>query len=222
MKHKTLLLSFFVFATFITTSVARAEDSTTDEKPWRDRLEERREMMIENKTERQEMMQENATERRELFEENSEERREGMKVRFDEFKKERIGGMIEMMTKRFEWAIARLENIADRIEARIEKIEDETDTTLTDARVHLDEARTDIADATKLLGEIEVDVDYFTTDNSKTDERFSGFRSAFGEVKVEIKSAWMHLREALDEIKGERSDDAKKEPMDDWNTNNSR
>lgn len=221
MKHKTLLLSFFVFAALVTTSVARAEDSTsTDDKPWKERMEERREMMIENKTERQEMMQENATERRELFKENSEERREGMKVRFDEFTKQRIGGMIEMMTKRFEWAIARLENIADRIEARIEKIEDETDTTLTDARVHLDEARTDIADATKLLGEITIDVDYITSDDSETGERFSGFRDAFGEVKTEIKSAWTHLREALDEIKGERSDDAKKEPMDDWNTNN--
>ncbi|MDQ5927740.1 MAG: hypothetical protein QG633_178 [Patescibacteria group bacterium] len=221
MKHKTLLLSFFVFAALVTTSVARAEDSTsTDDKPWKERMEERREMMIENKTERQEMMQENATERRELFKENSEERREGMKVRFDEFKKQRIGGMIEMMTKRFEWAIARLENIADRIEARIEKIEDETDTTLTDARTYLDEARTDIADATKLLSEIDVDIDSITADETKTDERFSGFRDAFGAVKTEIKSAWTHLGEAVQAIKGERSDDAKKEPMDDWNTNN--
>lgn len=221
MKHKTLLLSFFVFAALVTTSVARAEDSTsTDDKPWKERMEERRNIMMENKTERQEMMQENATERRELFKENSEERREGMKVRFDEFTKQRIGGMIEMMTKRFEWAIARLENIADRIEARIEKIEDETNTTLTDARTHLDEARTDIADATKLLSEIDVDVDYITADETTVGERFSGFRDAFGEVKTEIKSAWTHLREALDEIKGERSDDAKKEPMDDWNTNN--
>lgn len=212
MKHKTLLLSFFVFATFITTSVARAEDSTsTDDKPWKERMEERRDIMMENKTERQE-----------LFKENSEERKEfrgEFKTRFDEFKKERIGGMIEMMTKRFEWAIARLENIADRIEARIEKIEDETNTTLTDARTHLDEARTDIADATKLLSEIDVDVDYITADETTAGERFSGFRDAFGEVKTEIKSAWTHLREALDEIKGERVD-AKKEPMDDWNTNN--
>ncbi len=175
-------------------------------------MEERRDIMMENKTERQE-----------LFKENSEERKEfrgEFKTRFDEFKKQRIGGMIEMMTKRFEWAIARLENIADRIEARIEKIEDETDTTLTDARTYLDEARTDIADATKLLSEIDVDIDSITADETKTDERFSGFRDAFGAVKTEIKSAWTHLGEAVQAIKGERSDDAKKEPMDDWNTNN--
>ena len=226
MKHKTLLLSFFVFATLITTSVARAEDSTsTDDKPWKERMEERRDAMMETKTERKSLFDENKTERRELFKENSEERKEfrdELKTRFDEFKKQRVSGMMEMMKKRFEWAIARLENIADRIETRIEKIEDETGTTLTDARTHLDEARTDIADATKLLAEIDIDVDHITADDSKTGERFSGFRDAFGKVKEEIKSAWTHLGEAIQVVKGERGDDAKKEPMDDWNTTNSR
>lgn len=126
-----------------------------------------------------------------------------------------------MMKKRFEWAIARLENIADRIETRINKIEDETGKELTDARTYLEAARTDIADATKLLGEIQADVDYITADETKASERFSSFRDAFGKVKEEIKSAWAHLREALQAIKGERSDD-KKEPVDDWSTNTSR
>ncbi len=225
MKHKTLLLSFFVFAALVTTSVARAEDSTsTDDKTIKGRMEERRNMMIENKTERENLREENAGERKDLFKENSEERKEfrdELKTRFDEFKKQRIGGMMEMMKKRFEWAIARLEDIADRIETRIEKIEAETGTKLTEARTYLEEARTDIADATKLLGEIDTDVNYITADETKAGERFSGFRDAFSKVKEEIKSAWTHLREALQAIKGERSDD-KKEPVDDWSTNTSR
>lgn len=191
MKHKSLLLSLFMFAAFVTTNVARAhEDSTLSmDDSTTGRMEERKDLM-ENKMERTEMMKERGG-----------DIRENIKTRFDEFRKGRIGGMIEMMKNRFEWAIARLENIADRIEARIEKIESETGEKLTDARMHLDEARTDIADATKLLGEIDTDVDTITADETKTSEKFSGFRDAFSKVKEEIKSAWVHLREALDAIK---------------------
>lgn len=217
MKHKTLLLSFFVFAALVTAGIVRAEDSTsTDDTSWKDRMEERRNLMKEN-----------ATERRDLMKENIEERRDGIKARFDEFRKGRIGGMIEMMKNRFEWAIARLENIADRVEARIEKIESETGEKLTDARTHLDEARTNIENATKLLAEIDTDVDAITSDETKTDEKFSGFRDAFAAVKAEIKAAWQHLREAIDAIKGTKGDedkrtmDGKKEGVDDWKTTNS-
>ncbi len=202
MKHKTLLLSFFVFASLVTTGVVRAEDSTsTDDASWKDRMEERRNLMKEN-----------ATERRDLMKENTEERRDGIKARFDEFRKGRIGGMMEMMEKRFEWAIARLENIADRVEARIEKIESETGEKLTDAQTHLEEARVNIETATKLLAQIDTDVDTITSDETKTDEKFSGFRDAFAAVKAEIKAAWQHLREALAAIKEARKDDA--EPAD--------
>ena len=211
MKHKTLLLSFFVFAALVTTSVVRAEESTsTDDASWKDRMEERRNLMKEN-----------ATERRDLMKENTEERRDGIKARFDEFRKGRIGGMMEMMEKRFEWAIDRLENIADRVEARIEKIESETGEKLTDARTHLEEARVNIETATKLLAQIDTDVDTITSDETETDEKFSGFRDAFAAVKAEIKAAWHHLREAIDAIKGEhekrdlseiRQGEGKKEP----------
>lgn len=215
MKHTTLLLSLFMFAALITTSVARAEDSTFDDTMMKGRTEERKDFMKED-----------AAERRDIMKENVREYRDGIKGRFDEFRKARVGGMIEMMKKRFTWAIGRLENIADRIETRIEKIEAETGENLTDASTHLDEARTDIADATKLLGEIDTDVDYITADENKAGERFSGFRDAFAEVKTEIKAAWQHLREALDAIKGAREEDRmsdeKKESVDDLNTNTSR
>lgn len=213
MKHTTLLLSFFVFATLITIStsgqIVRAQDTTaTNGDDSRGRmLEERRDMMTDNRTERRDMMENSADERRGFMQGLFTERREEMQTRFDEFRKARIGDMIEMMTKRFAWAIERLENIADRIEARIEKIETETGERLTDARAHLDEARTHIASATRLLDEITADVDYLTADDTKTDERFTGFRDAFANVKAEIKAAWTSLREALQAIKNRRADD---------------
>lgn len=201
MKH--ILIALMLMSAFAT-SVAYAEDSADDTGFDDKNLREERKERIE---ERREDIKENMTERREMIKENVTERREAMKERFDEFKKQRIGNLIDIMVRRMNWAIERLENIADRVASRIETLE-ERGAEMTDARAHLADAREHIAQAQTLLGDIDTNVDTLVADEMTADDKFATVREIFGKIKEEIKAAWSDLRSALDAMKAQRSDDS--------------
>ena len=195
MTSRALVIMFFVFAGMIPTNATYAEDaaSTTNRGH---RIEER-----------QDMMKERLIEQRGLFKQKVEERREELSTRFDELKKTRIAAALDSMKERFNFAIERLENIADRVEARIAEIDKTTDADLAVPREHLANARAHIAEALRLVSNITTDVETIVGDETGANGRFTELRGQFRAVKTEIKAAHQELVQAITSIKGIRLGD---------------
>jgi hypothetical protein len=154
-------------------------------------------------------------EKRAEFKEEFQQKRGEFKTQFDEFKREKVNRLIEIMNRRFLVAIDRLRSIADRIEARIEKIEDESNENMTEARGHLADARGHLTTAEEYL-----DFDRWSLkDYAEGDvnaERFADMREHFMKAKTAIKAARESLGKALQAtgIVQRKKEDHPKENLD--------
>lgn len=212
MKHFILSSMLLMSCAFVGVAHAQDDATTTDDsntRPWYEFRKEQQEARQENREEVRNEMQE----RREEMQEVREQNRETLRARFDEFKKARIENLLDLMKRRFSWAIERLENIADRIESRITKIEDERDVDLSDASAHLADGREHIDAAQEALDAISTSSED-VIDEEKESAGFAAIRETFDGVKTEIKAAWEDLRLALEAIKAGR-------PSDDTNESDS-
>jgi hypothetical protein len=184
MKQRTPLLILALILTIVsTTAVASASDATSSDE----------------RGPKPGMMRPFApkTERPGETRENMEEKRAEFKSRFDEFRKDKIERMIEIMKTRFLAAIERLRGIALRIETRIENLATQTDVDTDEARQHLKDARAHLDAAEDLLEDINASSTDLFANDATPGQRFGALRALFAEAKTEIKAARESLVLAL-------------------------
>ncbi len=178
----------FLFVTLCAVTVSA--DTTTD---W---ATSRRELMKENISDKRALWHDQVEERKAFWE----ERRAEFAGKLEAIRAERINGWLRMIGGRFDHAITFLSNIADRLEERIELLEDELDTTLVDARTHLDAARDHISEASDIVDGIPGSLEEAL--NSETPKEALGpVRTMFADAKMHIKEAHAELRAVVAAVK---------------------
>ncbi len=170
------------------------EDDDHEPMEDRDRMELRAELRAEGTT-TAEMKREEVRERQKEQLEKREERQEELAERT----KERIHTFLERTLARFDAAIERLEDVADRIQSRIDKL-DERDLDVSVAENLLAEARLNIGEASDavLTAEIEIET-ALNSDNPR--EALAEIKTFFIEAREAIKDAHQSLIAVITELK---------------------
>lgn len=137
---------------------------------------------------RQESMRDNVGERREDMRMMIDAKRSLLKQKFGETRLARIEQHAENMFKRFEAAVDKLADFADRIASRLDKAED-NGKDVSDLRVKLDVAKTSIAAAETAIADAKAKL--ATTTLAAADPK-----KAFQDVKALLKTAQDALKKA--------------------------
>jgi hypothetical protein len=127
------------------------------------------------------------------------EKRQEIRQRLAERKKIRIKAFFNRMAKRMDFAVIRLNKLADRIESRLNKFE-QMGKDIGDSRVLLEEARTAILSAKTAIEEAKSKIDeVLESDEPRT--AFGQIRSLVHEVRDSIKAAHQALVNVIRNLK---------------------
>ena len=149
------------------------------------------------------MMQNRMDQRRENMEQRMDERKEAVQKRMTrllENRKNNIRNYFGRMIKRFEEAVKRLKNLADRIESRLNKFT-ELGKDVSASRISLGEAKRKIADAETAIAEAKSKLDDVLNSDSPK-EAFKEVRVLVVKARDAIKDAHQALVKVIKEIKG--------------------
>jgi hypothetical protein len=134
-------------------------------------------------------------EHRGMMREVVESRRTGL----SEAQQNRFINLVRNTVSRMEGAITRLENISGRLEARMAKLQAEGIDT-TGAATSLAEAKRILAEATSALASLKAGAENGIISDTPR-ERFTASREEFITIRQSIRSAFILLRESVNELK---------------------
>lgn len=161
-----------------------------------ERAQERMESAQGDVATRTEATREAIEERRATQEEVREERRAGLR----QAALDRIQNLLGNMVRRMHAAIARLENIAQRLASRAEKVAAQYGVDVSAANAHIDDAENELASARLLLQNL-IEETNGTLGEPEPRAQFLRVRAALGEARNHIATAHRMLREAVAALK---------------------
>jgi chromosome segregation ATPase len=198
MKQKNIFIipALILMATFLSIpgGYARAEDGTAGEIR-KDFQEKREELQSEMK------------DKKEALKTEFKDKRENLRERFRKDISERVRKEFEMMTKRFNAAIERLDRLGDRIDSRIAKIKaagkDTTDAekSVSDARAKIEQAKLDIAKLPGLINQV-LTTSSSTASTTPPTGQFKEVRNLADTIRQELKDAHKLFNDAIRKIRG--------------------
>jgi hypothetical protein len=131
-----------------------------------------------------------------------EEKRTQKRAALAEKAKERIRAYGERVVKRFDAALDRQDNLAERIESRIKKRE-EKDIAPGDEQGFVDAAKLSVQEARANLGTVMAQLEAIVNEEDQESRKsaFAQVKKFVGEIKEEIKSAHADLVDAIEAIR---------------------
>lgn len=166
----------------------------------RDEVRQRREALKKEFEERRQALRADAERLREKFRQDAQVRRDELKKKLGEKRAERVEQFFTQMLRKFEAAIARLTQLADRIAGRLNEAE-ARGRDVGALRTQLEQARTKIVEAEKALEDAKAKY----TEAAKNPDfkaAFKNVREIVNGVQEKVKDAHKALVDVVNSIKG--------------------
>lgn len=163
-------------------------------------LKEKRTVLREDIKKERTELKEQIKQKRDTFKEGAKERVEALKNKLSEEKAKRVEVFFGTMVRKFEAAINRLRNLADRIDARLDKFED-VEKDVSASKTALDNARMVIDEAESSLDRAKEEFKAMAQ-NEKPDEYFKKVKEVVAIVSTKTKDAHRALIDVINSTKG--------------------